>query len=310
MAFDTDTAPMLFAGPCQGIAVKGLAINGVASSGTQDLASLLFTLIPQWPVMPPPAAGVQGCDGHVAPGEIIIRAEAGQWRISSPHVALSDFDLDDGYMAANALIGALIAAYVAQDDSLVSIHAGAARVGDGLVLLLGDNGAGKSTFATTLAARGQRFFADDRLIVDLAPAVPIGHSLAIAPKLRLPLPPDSEATYRDFVADNSILNWPEMAVLRPGPAQAAGFGERLPLKALIHLRREPGSGTPALTAMRQPDMVRLLLEQLFAPHLSQQGELSACVRLAQAVGIWELRYSSAWPATEAVIAQFNGVGNR
>jgi len=309
MAFDNDTAAMLLAGPRRGITVKGLAGGSTGPKGTQDLASLLFSLIPQWPVLLPLAPGDQGYDGHAAPGEIIIRAEGGHWRISSPHVALSDFDLDDGYMAANALIGALIAAYVAQDNGLVSIHAGAVRVGDGLVLLLGDNGAGKSTFATALAARGQRFFADDRLIVDLTPAVPFGHSLAIAPKLRLPLPADADAAYRDFVEDNSILNWPEMAVLRPGPAQAAGFGENLPLKALIHLRRDSGSGQPALTAMRQPDMVRLLLEQLFAPHLSQQGELSACVRLAQAVGIWELRYASAWPAAETVIAQFNGGNN-
>ena len=31
-----------------------------------------------------------------------------------------------------------------------------------------------------------------------------------------------------------------MAVLRPGPAQAAGFREKLPVRALIHLRRDTG----------------------------------------------------------------------
>jgi len=42
-------------------------------------------------------------------------------------------------------------------------------------------------------------------------------------------------------------------------------------------------------------MVPLFLEQLFAPHLSQQGKLSACVRPARAIGIWQLRDVSDWP---------------
>lgn len=291
MAFHPQTGQIVLAGPCHGIAVEG----------AQDLAPFLFELIPQWPVLPARKhAGSTATDG------IVVQGEGGNWRISSPHVALSEFDLDDGYMAANTLIGALIAAYVAQDDGLVSIHAGAVGIGDGLVLLLGDNGAGKSTFATALAARGQRFFADDRLILDLTGATPAGHSLAIAAKLRLPLPPDADSGFRDFVDENAVLSWPEMTVLRPGPAQAAGFGEALPLKALIQLRRQPEAGEAVLTAMRQPDMVRLLLEQLFAPHLGQRGELSACVRLAQEVGIWQLRYGSACRAVDRVISHFSG----
>ncbi|MBL6952350.1 MAG: hypothetical protein ISR50_06935 [Alphaproteobacteria bacterium] len=283
--------------------------HGISVEGAQDVAPFLFELIPQWPLLPAPVIDAGNRDASAARSDIVVRDEGGHWRISSAHVTLSDYDLDDGYMLANTLIGALIAAYVAQDDGLVSIHAGAVRIGDGLVLLLGDNGAGKSTFATALASRGQRFFADDRLILDLraaAPDAPVGYSLAIAPKLRLPLPQDADTGYRDFVAENSVMNWPEMAVLRPGPEQAAGFGEALPVRALIHLRREPEAGQPVLTAMRQPDMVRLLLEQLFAPHLSQQGELSACVHLAQTVGIWQLRYASAFTAAETVISHFNG----
>ncbi len=100
------------------------------------------------------ATDTRGADGSHAASDIVVRSEGGHWRISSAHVALSDYDLDDGYMVANTLVGALIAAYVAQDDGLVSIHAGAVRIGDGLVLVLGDNGAGKSTFATALASRG------------------------------------------------------------------------------------------------------------------------------------------------------------
>jgi hypothetical protein len=52
-------------------------------------------------------------------------------------------------------------------------------------------------------------------------------------------------------------------------------------------------------------MVRLLLEQLFAPHLTQQGELSACVRLAQGAEIWQLRYASAFQAADTVMSRFS-----
>ncbi|MDP6689879.1 MAG: hypothetical protein QF384_10320 [Alphaproteobacteria bacterium] len=236
---------------------------------------------------------------------ITVRRQAGHWQIESPHMALDDYDLEDGYTVANALIGALIAAYVAQGDGLTSIHAGAAAFGDGLVLLLGDNESGKSTFATVLAARGIKFFSDDRLILDFSKSVPMGSSLAIAAKLRLPLPAEANAAYRDFVAENSILTWPEMAVLQLEAEQAAAFGESLPIRALVHLQRDPDATMPELTEMRSPDMVRLLLEQLFAPHLTQQGELSACVRLAQGAEIWQLRYASAFQAADTVMSRFS-----
>lgn len=295
MPFLASEEPIFLAGPHSAISVEG----------AKDLLPLLFDLIPQWPVLPPQSGAETGGAEAAAPNHIVVRKERGHWRIASSLMALSDYDLDDGYMAANSLIGALIAAYVAQDDGLVSIHAGAVAIAGGIILLLGDNEAGKSTFATALASRGQRLFSDDRLVLDLTSNPPIGRSLAIAAKLRLPLPPDADADYRAFVAQNSVLTWPEMAVLRPGPAQAAGFGEALPVRALVQLRRDPGTAQPVLTSMRQPDIVKQLLQQVFAPHLSQQGELSACVRLAQSVGIWELHYASAFSAADTAISHFN-----
>jgi len=62
------------------------------------------------------------------------------------------------------------------------------------------------SFTTALAAGGQRFFADDRLFLDLTPVLLAGHSLAIAPKLRLPLPVDADVAHRDFVTQKSVLN--------------------------------------------------------------------------------------------------------
>jgi hypothetical protein len=295
MAPDARPDRIILAGPRHGIEVQGI---GGGEPG--DPAPFLFELIPQWPVL-----ASQEINSDTQAEAIAVQKDGGHWRISSPHMALAEHDLDDGYMLANALIGALIAAYVAQDDALVSIHAGAVRIGDGLILLLGDNESGKSTFATVLAAHGQRFFADDRLILNLADAPPVGSSLAIAPKLRLPLPQEASEAYRDFVARNSVLNWPEMAVLRPGPEQAAAFGESLPVRALVVLHRDDNVREPVLSTMRQPAMVRVLLEQLFAPHLTQQGELSACVRLAQSAEIHQLRYASAFTAADTLIAHFS-----
>jgi hypothetical protein len=276
--------------------------HGITISGAQQISSLLFQLIPVWPRLPATAAR------HGS--TISVHENRGHWRISTAQFELEEYDLDDGYMAANALVGALIAAYVAQGDGLVLIHAGATVLGGGLVLFLGDNLSGKSTFATVLAARGRRFFADDRLVLDLAanlPASPpIGRSLAIAPKLRLPLPSEADAAYGEFVDGNSVLTWPRMAVLHLGQDKAAGFGETLPVKAIVQLRRRHHDGQPVLAPVPQPAMVRMLLEQLFAPHLSQRDELSACAKLAGSAALWQLDYASAFAAADMVISHFGG----
>ncbi len=275
----------------------------IAIAGASRLSSFLFELIPEWPL-------VSGAEDVPPAGRIDVRMEGDHWRISSPLVDLDEYELDDGYMVANSLIGAVIAGYVAQDPELVSIHAGAVRIGDGLVLMLGDNQSGKSTFSTVLAALGQRFYADDRLVVDLSGGGAVGCSLAIAPKVRLPLPLEASDGYRDFIETNSILSWPEMAVLRLGPEQAAEFGEALPIKAIIALQRGADARQPELSALGQATLVRLLLEQVFAPHLSQQAELSACVALAQSVECLQLSYASAFEAAETVIAHFSGSRER
>jgi hypothetical protein len=53
-------------------------------------------------------------------------------------------------------------------------------------------------------------------------------------------------------------------------------------------------------------MVRMLLEQLFAPHLSQRDELSACAKLAGSAALWQLDYASAFAAADMVISHFGG----
>jgi hypothetical protein len=273
--------------------------DGITVSGAGELATFLFELIPEWPRLPERMAVA-----HPSPNFIEVRGDAGGWHVSSPHFPLEDFELNDGYMVANGLIGALIAGYVAQSAELMCIHAGAVRVGDGLVLLLGDSYGGKSTFSTALAARGYRFFSDDRIVLDLSSARPAGRSLAIAPKLRLPLPEEADDNYRKFVDENSQLTWPEMVVLRPGPSLAAGFGEALPVKAVIQLLRNEDAVQPELTAMRQSAMVTFLLEQLFAPHLGLQGRLSACAHVVRSIDLFQLHYASAFAAAEAVVNRF------
>ena len=285
-----DSQTLVLAGPHHGITV----------TGAKELESFLFELIPDWPRLTDETEADQAAIDPIA-----VKSEDGHWRISSPHVDLEEFDLDDGYMVANTLIGALIAGYVAQDENLASLHAGAVRIGDGLIIMLGDNLSGKSTFSTVLAARGQKFFTDDRIVLDLSTDRPAGRSLAIAPKLRLPLPEEADEDYRDFVDDNSLLTWPEMTVLRLAPDLAAEFGGSLPITAIVHLRRDTKAGQPTLTTMPRPAMILVLLEQIFAPHFNQQGELAACVRLAGDVDCWQLDYASAFDAAETLIAHFS-----
>ena len=107
MALPAPTDQIVLAGPRHGISIEG----------AQDVAPFLFELIPQWPVLPAPVTAAQAVDGQdsddaPAPSDIVVQDQGGHWRISSAHMALSDFDLDDGYMLANTLVGALIAGAV------------------------------------------------------------------------------------------------------------------------------------------------------------------------------------------------------
>lgn len=82
-----------------------------------------------------------------------------------------------------------------QFDGREVLHAGAAHLPRGVVAFCGDTGAGKSTLACAMGARGHTVWADDALALDGTNAVPIPFSMRLRPPTaaRFPDPPATVA---------------------------------------------------------------------------------------------------------------------
>ena len=146
---------------------------------------------PDWPAEPDDEPGGGALD-------IAIEADEGGYRRRTAWGA--DIRLDHARDAANALAGALIEGFTRQGEGLVCLHAGAVRLGPALVLFIGDSESGKSSLSLHLAAAGHRFFGDDRILLDLSAEPVTGLCLGLAPKVRLPLPPEAGEAFTRFVA--------------------------------------------------------------------------------------------------------------
>ena len=209
----------------------------------------------------------------------------------------TDFD------AANGLAGALVGALITQDRDRVCLHAGSAQIGDrgdGLAVFVGDSLAGKSSLALHLTVAGYRLFGDDRLEIRLSEtADPVAICLGLMPKVRLPLPDRFGHRFAAFVDACSEVQFGDVAYLKPGSGEAACFGEAAPVAALVVLER--GGGAPAaLERLPRAELVRALLCNCFAPHLSAEELVVRMNRLAGAVPGYRLRFTDSRQAAQEV----------
>ena len=227
------------------------------------------------------------------------------FRVVSSGPGGADFTFEDPYDAANGLAGALISVFVSGDPQMVCLHAGAARVGDGLVVVIGDSLAGKSSVALQLAVLGNRFFGDDQIAVTLENPSS-GMCLGLMPKVRLPLPEDCGDGFREFVEGYSSMQGEDMAYLKLWEGEAGTFGETAPVRALVFLDRVDAGETELRPASR-PELVKTMVSTAFAPHISSPNLLSGLTRLAAAADAYHLRFSSSRDAAVLLSGEFRKV---
>jgi hypothetical protein len=239
-------------------------------SGAAQLLPQLEVLLPDWP-------HATSAGDHVVGGQVRAIEEAGLWRFEADGYDTQGLTFDPGLTASLGLLGALLGAAVAQSADYACLHAGAIDSRDGIIALLGDNNTGKSTLSLAWTALGRRFVCDDRLLIRFGEP-PQGIGMALTPKLRLPLPPNAAAAFRDFVAAREVQRTPTLSLLRPRPDEMLGFGERRPLQALVLLERD-GFSEPRLEPAERSDVLDALLEGGFAPRLDAVGRLRAFHRL-------------------------------
>lgn len=232
----------------------------------------------------------------------VIENPDGTFQIMSTGPGGADFSFDNPYDAANGLAGGLISVFVSRDQQMVCLHAGAARVGDGLVVVIGDSLAGKSSVALQLAVLGNRFFGDDQIAVTLEnPSC--GMCLGLMPKVRLPLPEDCGDGFREFVDGYSSMQGEGMAYLKLWEGEAGTFGETAPVRALVFLDRMEAGDTELRPASR-PELVKAMVRKAFAPHISSTDLLSGLTRLAAAADAYHLRFSSSREAAALLSGEF------
>ena len=201
--------------------------------------------------------------------------------------------------AAHYLCDAIMRAATAQVSSMMAVHAAGLLTSSGLVLLVGDSHAGKSSVAGIYTAMGGRIVCDDRAAVNLEAGTPQRvrvHALGLQPKARLPVPSDMPSCYAEFVKANTCLRLENIAYLGVGDTQLAGPGESFALKHLLFLnRQEETIEGVQITALARSEALRQLVRHSYAPHITALAHLDLCTAILDALSessqIRQLRFS-------------------
>ena len=175
--------------------------------------------------------------------------------------------------------------FVLRSRGRLALHASCVRIGDGAVLLAGPPGAGKSTTAAALAARGLSVLADDLTALDLDDH---GDSPLAWPSFdHLRLWPDGEGVVlgASGVLDRITPTWDKRRFRLDGDAFA---GEPRPVRAVVVLR--PRGGGRATLRTLAPSRALVTLATLtyanyLLDHSTRAVELHQLGRLVRAVPV-------------------------
>jgi hypothetical protein len=215
--------------------------------------------------------------------------------------------------AVNQIVPPLVAEVIERAPRLVSLHAGAARVGDGLIVLPGDSMSGKSTLSLQLAARGARFIGDDRLLVGDGSALggdggPAGVALGLTPRVRLPFHPAAGADYAAFIGRHMTVEHRDddgvatIATVDPERIGGAPFGESAPISAIVVPRRvEADESALDLRPLARGQAALALLRQTATPAVDAAELVGMMGALAAGVPCWSLAFGSSARAADRLM---------
>lgn len=140
------------------------------------------------------------------------------------------------------------------------LHGAALATAEGAVGLLGESGAGKSTFAAYWVSCGESFLSDDWFAVSVSDADLLVHPSHPSIRLRsLDLPfPDTAQTLPGRQISGSARHWMSFATDGPPYAEVA-----LPLRRLVSFRRQEGTLVPKVRVASARDGLQILLSHAF-----------------------------------------------
>ncbi len=283
---DNPQGLLAFAGPKRPILLSGAA----------ELLESLAVCLPDWRGQPV---------AHADKADIAVESVPRGYRVHCALFAEGSVESDQALYVAGAISGALTSLYAAQAEELLLLHAAATATPHGLLVFLGDSMAGKSTLALRLACNGQRVFADDRLALRQLESGQIEClSLGVAPKARLPLPPDSGSAFAAFVEKYSVARNAGMAHLYLPPEIKAPLGETAPARALIALDRRETATAPEITELSASQILRDTLPKCLPSELSSVALLARASALARALPGYRLSFSDSGAAANLIQRYF------
>lgn len=270
--------------------------------GGDPLIAALGSILVGWDLRP------AGPDAP-RPGLRLSRTREGAWRRVSPRHATPGAARQKVRRGlVEAVCGfhyELIDWYAEEHPEQVFLHAAAAELGEGLVLLPAVSRAGKSTLSLYLALRGARCFGDDVLGVEATSAQ--GVALGMLPRLRRAAPGAESPALQAFVRRHRVLASPNRIYVDPGPGRVAPRGEKAPIAAVVLLDRRP-RGPTRLTPLSPADALEALLRQAFG-RLAAGPTLDTLCRVAGGARCLGLAYSDPARAADLLMRRL-GAGGR
>ncbi|MDF3072731.1 MAG: hypothetical protein K0S54_398 [Alphaproteobacteria bacterium] len=261
-----------------------------------DIAAPLKLYVGRWPwreVVDAAAADVE-----------ILRQPEGGLLVRLCHEPELTLQVEYVMESASGALDMLIRLAMEQLGAFAMLHAGSALIDGRLVAFPGRSKAGKSTLALQLALRGHLLGGDDRMLVGPlgGGAAVDGVLLGLNARMRLPVDARAGGRFISYVEERRLeapgLS-PQLAFIAPRPQEMAPFGQRAALAALIVPVRGEEGGV-ALEPASFSDIMRLLLEEFYAPHWTA-AELTQVARaLAQAVPGFVLRFDDSAQAAAAL----------
>jgi hypothetical protein len=202
------------------------------------------------------------------PGTCAFLVEDGRQITIDPHAGI------DPRIIRLYLLGPALAVLLHQRGFLV-LHASAVKVSGGAVAFVGDKGAGKSTMAAAMHARGHELVADDIVAIDTAGATPMAYPGF--PQLKL-FPESAAQLVDDATALPRLHPEFEKRAARIGSRFAA---DPLPLRAVYELIA--GEAERIETPPPQQAFMQLVRHSYLLSLLSATGASEAHFRQAVSV---------------------------
>ena len=195
--------------------------------------------------------------------------------------------------ACSAMVN-VVGAYIDDHPGRLCLHCAAAEFSGRLVIFPSRAHAGKSTLIASLAASGHVIFGDD--IIPVSDDDLSGISLGIAPRLRLPLPKDAGAPFREFVSRHAAAGDGYYLYLALPAGGLAPRKSTKPIGAIVLLDRRP-EGPAELGWATRSNILQSLIMQNFARAAPSGTLLDRLHSIMDRLPHLVLRYSNLEEAT-------------